>query len=524
MKRIGKILFLVLCAGFLSQVVSVNAEQADGFVWRWMPVGLQVSTTISDGDFSLSEVVDAAHEAGLSALIVTDRDVMRWEYGLWPLRRLVKKSVATPSISTYGYSNYLRDIEFQSNRYPELIVIPGAEVAPFYYWTGWPFTRSLTINDGHRRILVVGLTEALDMRQLPSVARLPTLTRTWRWMDIFRLFPFGLIALGVFLFIKWECPSSDEEGRGCRRLALRWRITGIVAVLLGIVFISNENPLFPAAYDQYERGAGYAPYQRLADYVRGRGGLAFWSHFEAANVDEREGVRMETAAHPEAVLETTGFTGFSIFTEGDDVVGEPGGQWDRALLEYCRGERDAPVWAVAGMSFDRGTREELNGRMRGARTYVLGDALNWHDLYEAMRLGRMYATVGGREDQIFLREFSLMDSSTGQRAGPGRDVIISGSPIVALTADRENIEEETAEEGQESLRPDEGPKDVNLKVIRNGEVIKDEAHSLPLRFIYVDPQPLTKKSFYRAVITRGPQVIATNPIFVQPLPEESAPK
>ncbi|MGE5280059.1 MAG: hypothetical protein ACM3L6_04870 [Deltaproteobacteria bacterium] len=507
----------LLFAALLWFAPRLYAADAQGFVWRWMPVGLQVSTTVSDGSFTMEEVFDTAHEAGLEALIIMDRDTMRWEYGLWPLQHLLKRSESEKSVSSYGYSNYLHDISFYSRKYPDLIIIPGVEAAPFYYWTGSLFSGSLRLNNWHRHILVAGLTDAEDLRHLPNVARPSTIARSWRWVDIFRLFPFVLLGAGAFLFYRREYDYADEKGVVCSRFSLRWRLTGIGAACLGLLFIINENPFLPQGYDQYSRTAGYRPYQDFIDYVRGEGGLTFWAHPEAANSGEHDGVRYETLAHPGAIMETKDYTGFCVFPEGLKIVGAPGGQWDRALMEYCRGERAAPVWAVSGMSFDTGSRQELLRRMEGTRTYVLGEALNWHDILDAMRGGRMYATAGGADDPLLLHEFSVMDSSTGQRVGPGSIAVISGSPIVAVTADRKGSQEEqAAQEPEVPRRPDTGPKDIKVSVIRNGEVVKEEDHALPLGFFYVDPQPLKKASFYRVVITRGPQTIVTNPIFAIP--------
>ncbi len=498
----------------------------EGFEYRWIPVGLQVSTSISDGVFSLDDVVDAAHETGLNALIVTDRDVMRWEYGLWPLRRLFRRTIEASSISTYGFSNYLQDIEFYSKKYPELILIPGTETAPFYCWRGSLLMRTLKLCDWHRQILVVGLTEPQDYRDLPVVSHPASIRRALRWSDIFRLFPFAMIALGVLVFFRREYPYKDEKGRECGRFSMKGRVAGVAAVLLGVLFLTNESPFLPVAYDPFTRNAGYSPYQRMIDYVHEHGGLTFWAHPEAANVSGRDGIGIETAAHPEALVETTGYTGFAIFSEGYKVVGRPGGAWDQALIAYCRGAREEPVWAVAGMSFDQGSKEELKARMRGTRTYVLADALNWHHILEAMRRGRMYATVGGRERPVLLREFSVMDSSNGQKAGPGRTFVVSGSAIIALTAGLQDEDEGEgavggADEGEgkeETAFPahENQLKDVKVTVVRNGAVIKEDDLALPVRFIYVDPVPLSGKTYYRAVIKRGPQIIATNPIFVEP--------
>jgi hypothetical protein len=424
------------------------------------------------------------------------------------------------SISRYGFAKYLSELESLSRKYPEMILIPGVETAPFYYWEGSLLKHSLKIKDWHRHILVVGITEAQDLESLPNVANPLSLLRSLAWYDVFRLFPFALLALGLFLFFRRECHYTDEKGLVCSRFALRWRITGIVIGILGILFIINENPFMPVSYDQYEQDLGYRPYQALIDYARNHGGLTFWSHPEAAYVAERDGVAIETAAHPEALLETTGYTGFCIFMEGDDVVGKPGGQWDQTLLEFCRGERKTPVWAVTGMAFDTGDREELIGRMKRARTCVLGNVLNRYDVMDAMRWGRMYASVGGGERPLILQDFSLLDSSSGQEARIANLFFISGSVIVTVRADEEGWEERIEEDGALDKEgpmegPKEGPKDTQIQLIRNGEVIKTERVSVPVRFIHIDTKPVTERSFYRVVIKRGGQTIATNPIFVE---------
>ena len=322
MTSLRRALFFFIFVGILA--FPVSSFSAEGFEYRWIPVGLQVATIVSDGAFSLDEVVDAAHEAGLSALIVTDRDMMRWEYGLWPLRRLIKRVVEMPSIATYGIANYLQDIEFHSKQYPDLILIPGTETAPFYYWKGSLLKRSLKLLDWHRHILVVGLTDPHDYRDLPVVARPSSIRRALRWYDIFRLFPFALMALGILFFFRRECPYTDESGRECSRFSMRGRIAGAAAVLLGVLFLTNESPFRPLAYDQFAQNAGYRPHQRLIEYVHERGGLTFWAHPEASNITERGDIAIETAPHPEALVETSGYTGFAIFSEGYKVAGQPG--------------------------------------------------------------------------------------------------------------------------------------------------------------------------------------------------------
>ncbi len=48
-----------------------------------------------------------------------------------------------------------------------MILIPGTESAPFYYWTGNLFAGNLTANDHERRILTMGLERPEDYETLP---------------------------------------------------------------------------------------------------------------------------------------------------------------------------------------------------------------------------------------------------------------------------------------------------------------------------------------------------------------------
>ena len=55
---------------------------------------IQISSNVSEGQYTLEEIVSIAYEKGVSVVIPTDRYRMRWEYGLWPLRKLIKKELS----------------------------------------------------------------------------------------------------------------------------------------------------------------------------------------------------------------------------------------------------------------------------------------------------------------------------------------------------------------------------------------------------------------------------------------------
>ena len=71
---------------------------------------------------------------------------------------------------------YLGEIARLQKKYPDTIIVPGVESTPFYYWTGSPFTGSLTANDHERRILTMGVCPdspafaAEDMSQIRFLA------------------------------------------------------------------------------------------------------------------------------------------------------------------------------------------------------------------------------------------------------------------------------------------------------------------------------------------------------------------
>ena len=66
------------------------------------PAVIQIASTVSDGKYSLEEIVQTARINGIKIVILGERDFMRWEYGLWPLRGLIKKTVKSNSLSAYG--------------------------------------------------------------------------------------------------------------------------------------------------------------------------------------------------------------------------------------------------------------------------------------------------------------------------------------------------------------------------------------------------------------------------------------
>ncbi|MCD6228597.1 MAG: hypothetical protein J7K17_03895, partial [Candidatus Omnitrophica bacterium] len=142
-----------------------------GFCQDWikLPAIIHIASTVSDGEYSLSEIVKIAKDNGIKVVVINDRDLMRWEYGIWPLRNLIKKRVEINSIFKYGIKRYLNEIRMLQNKFSDLIIIPGTESAPFYYWEGSPLRGNLKMYNWHRHILTVGLEKVEDYKNLPII-------------------------------------------------------------------------------------------------------------------------------------------------------------------------------------------------------------------------------------------------------------------------------------------------------------------------------------------------------------------
>jgi hypothetical protein len=107
------------------------------------PALMDLRTTFSDGDYDPQSLVQMAVNKGFSVIFLNDHDRVVMEYGLPPFRNIVKKKEELNSINKSGAERYLRIIAGLRKMYPNVILIPGTESTPFYYWTGSPFTGTL---------------------------------------------------------------------------------------------------------------------------------------------------------------------------------------------------------------------------------------------------------------------------------------------------------------------------------------------------------------------------------------------
>ncbi|MFH1367776.1 MAG: hypothetical protein ABII64_01490 [Elusimicrobiota bacterium] len=420
---------------------------------------------------SFSDILKQSRALGIDAVVFNEKDMMRWEYGLWPFRNIMKRTVQDNSVLLLGPARYLGAMKNASRDFPDMVVIPGVESAPFYCWKGNPLAGNLQLLGWHKHMLVIGMEKPEDYENLPLVSN-PKAGA----FNLLMFWPLAVIAGGMIL-------------RKRRTLAA-------LLVFTGTLLLINNYPFRYFEFSQYSHGYGEKPYQKLIDYVDKKGGLTFWAHPEAVNWEtpRRFGsITVSTQRYPQSILDTVGCTGFAIFSQGWREAGKPGGYWDQALAEYCGGFREKPVWAIGEIDYD-------------ANSYPLNQIQNilWvkektkEAVLQSLKNGNYYVTWRNMKWGFKLSGFSL--SSGRNKAVCGEEIKYAGPVRARMVI--------TATDSQKHK--------TTVRIIRNGKVDKLIIAQTPVEIVYEDSEKLPDQmNFYRFMIEGGYPILATNPVFVK---------
>lgn len=451
--------------------------------YHWVPGVIDIRSAISDGSHTPDALADLGHQRGLGILLLSDHERVAVEYGIFPLRKFFKYTKQLPSVETFGWDQYLDIIDTANHRHDDVLLIPGVESSPFYYWSGLPFSKTgLTLNNWERHLLVFGLQSVQDFADLPTIGKTPGLT--WRNQPPALILFAGAILIGLILL---------------RLKGLRSK-TGIMITTLGLIGCIDAIHLGKSQYDQYHGDQKIAPYQEFIDHVTSRGGLTFWNH-PGTNSGKRllPPIQLNTPPYSEVVTESDNYTGIAVLSGEAFIDAEPGGRWDQTLEEYCVGRRQRPVWGIATADFHQDGR---HGEHLGDYTTVFAiRSLNQQEVLEALERGRMYAVKGSQPNQDRLLKFALTDTSKVIRAISGEEIELSGERALI---------EISINASSGSAHP------LTLKLIENGQIIVTITEETPvLRHLEIQP-PSGRKNYYRLDISSDNCRILSNPIFTRP--------
>ena len=434
------------------------------------------------GEVSIEEIATLAAQRGMDAVFFTDDALVKIAYGVSPFRNLFRITFERNSVQRLGLRRYLEEIAKAQKKVPSVFLFPGMEVSAFHYWQGFP-PRGATVRDWNKHMIVFGFRKEDDFRHLPILGNGLAFYRPFDLRDLWRLWGIVPVALGL-LMIRASFPS--------------WRKGGFALIVIGLLGLLDQFPFRSPLADPYSGKPAVQPYQAVIDYTNAHGGSVFWAHPEAKLIPHLSGpVSLLTDPYPEMLLRTHDYTGFSVFYEGWNILAQPGGPWDQVLLEYCRGIRRKPAWAIGELDFQKEGRADV--WIGNVKTVLFVEEKTPSAMLEAIRLGRMYAVRRSPEAELWLDHFEAIDSEGNPIAEMGREGLVSTPVRLHLRISRSDGKEGT----------------IRYRLVRNGEVIKEGNGTLPFEEILEEEIPIGPKSYYRMMVEgdRG-NFLVTNPIFV----------
>jgi len=469
---------LVVCSVF-SAPVRAQAGQPEERQWR---VLLHSHADLAGGLRMGVRLQQAAAARDIDAVILTEQLLTDWQWAPPVIRRIWNYRRRETSIRTFGIQRYFRRVAELDAAVPEVTLMAGAEVAPYYRWTGAPWKGNLTMWDWQRNILVLGLPSADDYARLPvtGLRRLP--------VESVRDVPW-LATLIIFLLLSL--------------FALRNRNRVWAAVLaVPVLLLIHSGPPPPQPFPVYRDSTPTEAYQALIDSVRARGGFSLWTQIEAVDDHPYSWGLIHTDPHPQVLVETTGYDAFGSLYPATSTAREPGREWDRALADYLAGHRDDPVWGWGELALHYPEQIEVKNakRVDGVLSVVLAPDRTPGALLEALRTGRGYALLaalpGGH-----LRLETFEATAGEKRAGSGGTLSTSGAVAVRAGVSFTGSE----------------PPLLRVRLIRSGEVVIDRELVPPVSLEFTDfgPEESETAAWYRLLVHSQAHHVISNPIFVR---------
>ncbi len=453
--------------------------------------------------YSIEDIILMCKKFAIDSVIITDHDLIKVEFGIKPFHRVIKKSVEKNSVLKEKPEKYLQEIKWLNEKYPEIVIIPGIETTPFYYWSVQKET--LILNNWHKHLLIVGIDEPQYFYNLPIIGNE---YRSGRFV-LYSLWP---ICLLPFLLI-------------LKPRLIKFLLCCIIFLVLLINFPYKYLP-----YDQY-KNYNELPYQNLINYVNllkiknKKNYLIIWSHPEARNYQNPQLITQiknlkiyaKTEPYPYSLLNTHNYDGFAIFAEGYRKIGKPGGLWDKMLTEYCQGKREKPVWCFSEIDFAEGS-DQLNTR----KNIVFVSKKSQEEILYSLSKGRFYALWCEGKKELKLENFVFVSTENVRKDKKTKFFVWdSSSSVIATYGEKIFNQGKVVIDGVVKFT-DDSQNDVRIYIIRNSEVINILEGKTPYRINFVDENVSevlskeTKKCYYRIFIESNyPHMLATNPIFVE---------
>lgn len=460
---------------------------------RRLPALVHVHSTLSTGAHSIESLVTLAKDQGIEAILLAENFVLRVDYGPLPFH---VKVVEYPSVLQVGVEQYLDEVARVQRRHPDVLLLPGVEVIPYYYWTGSLLTGDLTHHDLQKNLLIFGVTNPEDLRRLPVIGN--RWNGRYEWRSVLLLAPGLLLVFGLVLLLR----TTERRERMGRFMVVRKRrrsLLGGALTLAGVFWLGYHypftvDPLLPSG-----PSPRLTPHQALIDYVRAKGGVSVWSLPEARDRSSHSlmglSVRLETEPYPDDLIKTDRYTAFGAIYDQPTRLTMPGERWDYLIGKFVNGQRESPGWAIGETAYHS---QESGKKFGGIQTVFWVKEKSAAAVIESFRLGRFYA-LQKASTSLVLEEWSVSQSGAVALSG-GRLKAKGAAPIEVKMA-------VTASDGRELP--------VRLALLRGGELAASWSGTTPFRMTFKDAAA-PSRGYYRLEV-RGPSParIVSNPIFIE---------
>ncbi len=464
------------------------------------PAAIHVHSTFSNGEYEVSELAGFARERNIDVLVLTDSFLTTVVYGIWPFDRIAVEGInkmVRPGVRDYGIGRYFAAVREAQKQFPDLVILPGVEVTPYYYWKGEPWIEP-TLYNFDRHLIVLGLTER-QLENLPVIGNETWGNTATHWTLI--LVPSGIFLCGILLLVSGSYLKIHLSDYTILRKRRPWAVA--TSIMLFALLLAWNNYPFGRLGDPHSGQQDILPYQRVIDYVNKRGGIVYWSYPEARYPDvQMGGAKMVSQPHAEDLLLTDGYHGIEGIY-GDRITATlPGRVWDLALNSYIEGWRRTPPFLTTGINFhyfkgNPGSWYDLVG----GQTILLMPEKSEAAVLEALREGSGYATFQQPEEKLRLHQLSV-ETFEGAKAFQGGEV--EGESPVQVHIHLDWLH-----------NPPEEDRPFHLELIRNGEVVEQVEQYLPIQITSTQKLPSGRHYFRMRARWRGNIYnVLSNPVFV----------
>lgn len=450
----------------------------------------------SHGRYPLEELTDIARGYGVDVVFLTDNLTDTIQYGLPPLRHILWLNYSRRSVMTVGPRAYLDAIEAENARQSDVLYIPGVEACPRFYWTGSFFERDAVCHDHQRNLIALGCSDPDVIKGIPETSGY-VWPRDAVWVIGTRTL-LALLCAGcaiLLLMPRFLARRSPYTKREIRQSI----VIGIILPVLVVVIVTNVCASFVPAFRLYGRRDSYAAGQRVMDYFNTRGIVHYWAHPEAADRHKFSASRgprllrclswiwdpsfdVDTQPYPEALGQTSGYTGFGGLYEDVNTLVEPGSAWDRVLNEYLAGRREQPAWCFGEMLYHY--EGQAGKRLRNVETMVWAEERTSESLIGSLRDGRFYARRNRDDQRLSLDRWEV---------GPGKDDVVEVRFAISSPAAGEEL---------------------TVTLVRNGDAVRRLSAKTPIRDTFLDHDRTSRPVYYRLVASgQGGLKLVANPLF-----------